>query len=605
VKIKKQNKQKGFSLMELVVGVAIFAILATGLLTSFSVLSRSVRAARIQTAIATIASNELEILHNLPYSQIGTVNGNPNGSLPDQNNPQTVVFDSRNYKVYYEVTYIDDPADGTILAGTDAAPDDYKQVKMKVVTPDNQITAFVTTIAPKGLEGLVSAGAILVNVIDANGNPVSGASVHIENLAANPDIILDRTSDSAGKWAEVGLPEASGAAGKLPANSYHIVVTKNGYSTDQTYPISVQNPNPVKPDATVLNGQVTSLTFQIDLLANLTIKTLDQYCQPLSGVGVNVKGTKLIGLNPNILKFDYNANSINGLINWVNIEWDTYIPTLYQANQYTLYGTSPIQQIQVLPGSNQTFTMILGPYSTNSFLVIVKDAATGAALEGVTVHLRKGGSVPQDYYASTGGSVWVQSDWRGGSGQSSWSSVDRYNVDDGNIDNTNGSNGLLLKKTSGNYSSSGWLESSTFDTGGSSDFTTISWQPQSQVLGSTIQFQLAANNDNATWNYVGPDGTASTYYTIAGTSISSALDGKRYIRYKAYLSTTDSKQTPNLSSVSINYVSGCYTPGQVVFVSLTSGNNYDLDLTLNGYQTVTLNNLTINGNAVLQVLMNH
>lgn len=591
--------------MELVVGVAIFAILATGLLTSFSVLSRSVRAARIQTAIAAIASNELEILHNLPYSKVGTVNGNPPGSLPDQNNAQTVVFDSRNYKVYYEVTYIDDPADGTILAGTDAAPDDYKQVKMKVVTPDNQTTAFVTTVAPKGLEGLVSAGAILVNVIDANGNPVSGASVHIENLAANPDILLDRTSDSAGKWAEVGLPEASGAVGKLPANSYHIVVTKNGYSTDQTYPITVQNPNPVKPDATVLNGQVTSLTFQIDLLANLTIKTLDQYCQPLSGVGVNVKGTKLIGLNPNILKFDYNANSINGLINYVNIEWDTYIPTLYQANQYTLYGTSPIQQIQVLPGSSQTFTMILGPYSTNSFLVIVKDAATGAALEGVTVHLRKGGSVPQDYYSTTGGSVWVQSDWRGGSGQSGWSSVDRYNVDDGNIDNTNGSNGLLLKKTSGNYSSSGWLESSTFDTGGSSDFTTISWQPQSQVLGSTIKFQLAANNDNSTWNYVGPDGTANTYYTIAGTSISSVLDGKRYVRYKAFLSTTDSKQTPNLSSVSINYVSGCYTPGQVAFVSLTSGNNYDLDLTLSGYQTVTLNNLTINGNAVLQVLMNH
>ncbi len=591
--------------MELVVGVAIFAILATGLLTSFSVLSRSVRAARVQTAIASIASNELELLRNLPYSKVGTVNGNPTGSLPDQNNPQTVVFDSQNYKVYYEVTYLDDPADGTILLGTDSAPNDYKQVKMKVVTPANQITSFVTNVSPKGLEGLVNAGALLVNVIDASGNPVSGASVHIENLAANPDIILDRTSDSTGKWAEVGLPEASGGVGKLPANSYHIVVTKNGYSTDQTYPITVQNPNPTKPDATILNGQVTSLTFQIDLLANLTIKTLDQYCQPLSGVGVNVKGTKLIGLNPNILKFDYNANSINGLINYVNIEWDTYVPTLYQANQYTLYGTSPIQQIQVLPGSSQTFTMILGPYTTNSFLVIVKDVATGAALEGVTVHLRKGGSVPQDYYASTGGSVWVQSDWRGGSGQSSWSAVDRYNVDDGNIDNTNGSNGLLLKKTSGNYSSSGWLESSTFDTGGSSDFTTISWQPQSQVLGTTIQFQLAANNDNATWNYVGPDGTASTYYTVAGTSISSALDGKRYVRYKVFLSTTDSKKTPNLSNVSINYVSGCYTPGQVVFPSLTAGNNYDLDLTLSGYQTVTLNNLTINGNAVLQVLMNH
>jgi hypothetical protein len=258
-----------------------------------------------------------------------------------------------------------------------------------------------------------------------------------------------------------------------------------------------------------------------------------------------------------------------------------------------------------MPTPKQQYALHALKYATITVAVMGATVAVAGVLKLADSGTLAGRLVPQDYYASTGGSVWVQSDWRGGSGQSSWSSVDRYNVDDGNIDNTNGSNGLLLKKTSGNYSSSGWLESSTFDTGGSSDFTTISWQPQSQVLGSTIQFQLAANNDNATWNYVGPDGTASTYYTIAGTSISSALDGKRYIRYKAYLSTTDSKQTPNLSSVSINYVSGCYTPGQVVFVSLTSGNNYDLDLTLNGYQTITLNNLTINGNAVLQVLMNH
>lgn len=599
----KDKLQTGFSILELAVGLAIFAILASGLLTSFSVLSRSVKSARVQTAIASIASNELELVRNLPYAQVGTVNGNPAGNLPDQSNPQTITFDGRQYKIFYEVAYIDDTADGTILAGTDSAAQDYKQVKMKVQTPEGNITAFVTSVAPKGLEGTANAGAILISVIDASGNPVTGANIHIENLAATPDIILDRTGDSNGQWAEVGLPEASGAPGKLPANTYHIVVTKTGYSSDQTYPITVGNPNPTKPDATVLTGQVTSLTFQIDLLANLTIRTLNQYCQALNGVGINVTGSKLIGTSPSVLKYNQDFTSSSGAVVMNNIEWDTYVPTLTSTASYVVYGTSPIQQIQVLPGSNQVFTMILGPYSTNSLLVIVKDAATGLAIEGVVVHLQKGGSVPQDYYGTTGGSVWVQTDWNGGTGQVAWSAYNRYFADDGNIDNNNGPSGVQLKKTAGDYASSAWLESSTFDTGASSNFTTISWDPPSQVAGTAAKFQIAANNDNATWNYVGPDGTASTYYTVAGTTISNSLDNNRYVRYKMYLSTTDTKKTPNISNVAVNYVSGCYTPGQVVFTELTAGNNYDIDLTGTGYQTKTINSLNINGNQVLEVLM--
>lgn len=129
-----------------------------------------------------------------------------------------------------------------------------------------------------------------------------------------------------------------------------------------------------------------------------------------------------------------------------------YTPTLLTGQSWVVRGTSPIQQIAVAPGSSQTFTMILGTNTTaNSILVIVKDGSTGAALEFATVHLQKGGSTPQDYYGTTGGSVWVQQDWTGGAGQTNWSTTtpDMYTTDDGNIDVNSAPTGVRLKKVSG------------------------------------------------------------------------------------------------------------------------------------------------------------
>jgi prepilin-type N-terminal cleavage/methylation domain-containing protein len=600
--MKEKNRQlqshsSGFTIIEVMVSVAIFALLAMGAIGAVAALQQSVKAAREKTELASLVAADLEIVRNLPYVSVGTVNGNPSGSLPDLNNPKSITIEGRNYSIYYEVTYYDDPADGTALLSTDTAPADYKQVKMFIKNNGTgNVTTILTNVSPKGLEGVQSAGALLLKVFNAQGQPVSGASIHITNTALTPNIILDRTTDSSGNWVEVGLPPS--------VNGYHITVTKTGYSSDQTYPITPQNPNPIKPDATVLVGQVTQVSFAIDLVANLTIKTLDQKCQNLNGVGVNVSGTKLIGTNPNVLKFNQNFSSVNGQIALTNIEWDTYIPALLAGQGLMVYGTSPIQQIDVLPGTSQTFTLVLGPQTTNSFLVIVKDAATGAALEGAQVHLQKGGSNAQDYYGITGGSVLNQIDWTGGSGQADFTNTTQYFVDDGNVDINSIPTGLRLKKTAGDYASSGWLESSTFDTGANTtNYTTLTWAPSSQDPATTLKFQIAANNDNATWNYLGPDGTAGTYYTVSGSNISSALDNSRYARYRVFLSTTDTKSTPILTSVNINYVSGCFSPGQSIFTSLTSGNNYNLDVSLSGYQTYTNSSFTINGNQTLEVLL--
>lgn len=589
--------KKGFTLVEAVVGLGILGILMVGVLGVYSMLARAVKVNREKTEISTLAAGYMEVVRNMPYSQIGTINGNPSGSLPDFTNPQSVNTDFGSYNIYYEITYVDDPADGTILLGTDPSPNDYKQAKVFIRNSlTGVLTNFVTNVSPQGLENINNAGALLIKVFDATGQPVEDANIHIQNALSNPPIVLDRLSDAAGNWMEVGLPAG--------VNAYHIVVSKPGYSTDQTYPITAQNPNPIKPDATIVNGQVTQVSFVIDLLSNLTIRTLSQTCQNLNGVGVNVRGDKLIGLNPNVYKFNQNFSSAAGQIVLNNIEWDTYTPTLLAGQGLMIYGTSPIRSINVLPGASQTFTLILGPYTTNSLLVIVKDASNMTLLEGAQVHLRKGGSVPQDYYGTTGGSVWVQNDWTGGSGQVNFSDATRYFADNGNLDVNSSPTGVRLRKLSGRYLAPGELESSTFDTGTSAtNFTTLTWEPTSQAAGTELKFQIATNNDNATWQYKGPDGTAASYYYVSGTNIGAAHNNFRYVRYKIFENTADNRRTPILTGLAINYITGCFTPGQTIFTNLTAGNNYDLDVSLAGYQTAVINSLDIQGNQSLEVLL--
>jgi len=60
-----------------------------------------------------------------------------------------------------------------------------------------------------------------------------------------------------------------------------------------------------------------------------------------------------------------------------------------------------------------------------------------------------------------------------------------------------------------------------------------------------------------------------------------------------------------LTSVNINYVSGCFAPGQVMFPGLQFGRSYQVTVSLNGYQTQTISNITIDGYNVLQVLLSH
>jgi hypothetical protein len=102
------------------------------------------------------------------------------------------------------------------------------------------------------------------------------------------------------------------------------------------------------------------------------------------------------------------------------------------------------------------------------------------------------------------------------------------------------------------YHDSGTLVSAAYATGYEADFGKIRWCATT-LSGTTVKFQLATNNDNSTWNFKGPDGTASTYYETSGTDIHSGHDGDRYIKYKVYLTSTQPGNTSTLSKVGITF----------------------------------------------------
>ncbi len=588
--------QKGFSLIESLVGIAIFVGMALVVSQAFFLIYKDAALNWQNVTISSLARQYLENARNIPYAQVGTVAGNPHGNLPDFANPSTVTVSNTTYQIYFEVTYMDDPADGTAVLGTDSAPDDYKQVKLSVKnTTTGQIDNFVTNIVPSGLENMTNGGSLSLSVINAVGQPVPNATINITNTLISPNINLSRISDANGKWVEVGLPDS--------VNGYHIVVTKSGYSTDQTYPITGQNPSPTKPDATIANGQVTQISFAIDQTSNLTFNTLNQTCAAISGVGLEVKGAKLIG-TPSVVKYDntFTSNG-SGQVALNNIEWDNYTPAL-TGNTYMIYGSSPIQQINLLPATTQLFNLILGTKTTNSLLVIVKDSSTGNPIEGATVTLTNS-SPSVNTSGVTGGSLWSQQYWNGGSGQANWSDTTKYWSDSGGINTTTTPLAIRLSSSGGHtLVNSGYLDSSTFDTGSNgTNYTTLNWQPSSQDPADTVEFQVATNNDNATWNFIGPDGTSGTYYTTPGGSISSTNDNNRYVRYRVYLSTTNNTKNPTITSVGVNYVSGCFTPGQVFFPGLTSSSHYQVVTSMTGYTTKTVSNLNVSGYQVLQVLL--
>ncbi|HEV8120666.1 MAG TPA: protease pro-enzyme activation domain-containing protein [Candidatus Polarisedimenticolia bacterium] len=111
------------------------------------------------------------------------------------------------------------------------------------------------------------------------------------------------------------------------------------------------------------------------------------------------------------------------------------------------------------------------------------------------------------------------------------------------------------------YVASGDLISSAKDAnpipGGTPHWTSLSWSATAPP-GTSVRFQAAASGSpGGPFSFVGPDGTAATFFTASPASLSPAVFSGRYFEYRAFLGTTAPPSTPVLSDVTACYDNTC------------------------------------------------
>jgi prepilin-type N-terminal cleavage/methylation domain-containing protein len=572
-----RSNARAFTLVEVLVGAAVFLVVSLAAYNSYISLFKLIDLGQNRLLAVSLANEQFEVIRNMPYSNVGVVGGVPSGIIP---HTQSLTRGGVTFTVTTTVRNIDLAFDGLIGGSpADSSPADNKSIDIEVSCTgcrDMQPISLTGQIAPRNLETATNNGALYIRVFDANGQPVPDAQVHIVNVATTTSIVIDDVTDVEGKLQIVDLPPG--------VNAYRITVTKPGYSTDRTYPIGGSgNPLPTKADATVLLQQVTQASFTIDELGSINITSVTPQCTPVGNFDFALTSSKSIG--GGVYKYSQSHITNSSGEKFLNpMEWDSYRLTPLDG-AYDLAGINPLNLIPLNPAAAQSVQMVVIPKSPKSLLVTVKDSATLLPLSDATVTLTK----PSYSEVNTTGKGYInQTDWSGGSGQDNYLNPLRFFSNDVSVD-VGIVGEIMLRNSFGTYSTLGSLVSSTFDVGSASNFYTLTWAPAGQppqTGPNSVRFQIATNasSSETTWDFIGPDGTAGSYYETTNAPLHSSHNGDRYLRYKAVLSTDADIVTPNISDVAFTYTSSCTPPGQVIFTGLASS-TYTVSVSKSGYAT--------------------
>ena len=116
----------------------------------------------------------------------------------------------------------------------------------------------------------------------------------------------------------------------------------------------------------------------------------------------------------------------------------------------------------------------------------------------------------------------------------------------------------------------GFYESLLYDAGQEVHWSRLSWAEDLEA-DTDVEFQLAFANDvHGPWSYIGPDGTAASWFTTsAGETLPNTVDfNGRYARFQARL-TSDGMATPKFGNVHLSF-------GKAGMLS-SSARNYQYD----------------------------
>ncbi len=244
---------------------ALVALVFGGLFAAVQAMITLISDSKAKAGATALATERLEYIRSLTYTDVGTDGGVPSGAIPQT---RSVTLNELTYHERVLIEYVDDPADGAGAADGNGIVADYKRAKIEYSWLGRNGTssvALVTNIVPAGVETTAGGGTLRVYVNDAAVQPVAGASVRFVNDTGTTSIDTIRFTDPSGMAQLGGAPALS---------SYEIYVSRAGYSTDGTAIATGTLSSPSQPVVSVAESSVTTQYFQIDELSTMQVRTV-------------------------------------------------------------------------------------------------------------------------------------------------------------------------------------------------------------------------------------------------------------------------------------------------------------------------------------------
>lgn len=381
---------RGVSFIDVIVGSALVLIVFLALFSLLRVSLLVSTIAKARAAATSVAASQMEYVRSLSYDSVGTVGGIPAGVVPQN---ATTTADGYTFATRTFIEYVDDEKDGLGASDDNGITTDYKRVKVSVTyvlnNKDREV-ALISNVVPPGLETTTGGGTLKVAVVGATGQAISGASVRIINDSSVPTVDVTTFSNTDGV---VFLP------GAATSSEYQVLVSKEGYSSAQTYERDATNQNPTPGYLTIVKDVTTTGTFAIDLLASLTLRTFspieaatttDSFgdssgISQFSNTVVSGGSLTLVGV-PGSYAASGSARSVAitpaSLASWTNVSATLSTPVATNATISVLDSAGTLLPDTVLPGNStgfSTFPVNLSGVSTTTYPTLLLRANLSSA----------------------------------------------------------------------------------------------------------------------------------------------------------------------------------------------------------------------------------
>lgn len=383
-KLQAKN-YNGFTLIEALVFLFLFAVISMTFLQTYTVGTRLIIESKNRLGATALANQKMEIIRSIEYDSIGTTTGIPAGDLAEN---ETISVNTTQYHVHTFVQYVDDSFDGVVAAG-DAIPTDYKRVRLTITWGNqgtDQAVAVFGNFSPNGMESSSGGGVLSLNVLDAGGNGVTGASVQIVNGAAGVNVT--GSTDSTGNLTLPGAPAG--------AEAYTITVSKSGYYGATTYPAYPTSAyNPVDVHASVAADTLNQKTIVMDQSTDITLTTQDPFGTAIPNINYTLAGGRILGTNPStgveVTAFsDTGSTDGSGEASYPDESYGDYVFTITSAD-YQFLKLSPettvANEFTATAGTATDVVATLLDENIGSIKVLVENQADNTPLAGASVHV--------------------------------------------------------------------------------------------------------------------------------------------------------------------------------------------------------------------------